>query len=59
MMYLFKDIRYELSGHEIENIYHLGQASTMLGLLKYPGDFSESKGLNQSWYKDTLAEATV
>ena len=36
-----------------------GQATTMLGLLKYPDDFSKSKGLNQSWYKDTLAEATA
>ena len=36
MMYLFKDIRYELSGQEIEKNSHLGQAITMLGLLKYP-----------------------
>ena len=34
-----------------------GQATTMLGLLKYPDDFSESKGLNQLWYKDTTALA--
>ena len=27
----------------------------MLGLLKYPDDFSKSKGLNQLWYKDTTA----
>ena len=53
MMYLFKRIQYKLSGQEIENIVHLGQATTMLGLLKYPDDFSKSKGLNQSWYKDT------
>ena len=59
MMYLFKDIRYELSGHEIEKISHLGQATTMLGLLKYSDDLSKSKGLNQLWYKDTKAEATV
>ena len=59
MMYLFKDIRYELSGHEIEKINYLGQTTTMLGLLKYPDDFSKSKGLNQSWYKDTLAEANA
>ena len=32
MMYLFKDIRYELSGNEIEKITNLGQATTMLGL---------------------------
>ena len=59
MMYLFKDIRYELSGQEIEKISHLGQATTMLGLLKYPDDFSKSKGLNQLLYKDTKAEAVV
>ena len=29
----------------------------MLGLLKYPDDFSKSKGLNQLWYKDTTENA--
>ena len=53
MMYLFKRIRYDLSGQEIEALVHPGQATTMLGLLKYPDDFSKSKGLNQLWYKDT------
>ena len=53
MMYLFRDIRYELSGHEIEKVNYVGYATTMLGLLKYTEDFSRSKGLNQSWYKDT------
>ena len=56
-MHLFKNIRYELSGQENENIMHPGQATTMLGLLKYPDDFSKSKGLNQLWYKDTLTTA--
>ena len=59
IMYLFKRIRYDLSGQEIENLVHPGQATTMLGLLKYPDDFSKSKGLNQLWYKDTLATATI
>ena len=31
----------------------------MLGLLKYPDDFSKSKGLNQLWYKDTTHIAEV
>ena len=43
VMHRFKSIRYELSGQEIEKIMHLGQATTMLGLLKYPDDFSRSK----------------
>ena len=53
MMYLFRDIRYELSGHEIEKVNYVGYATTMLGLLKYTEDFGRSKGLNQSWYNDT------
>ena len=57
IMHLFKRIRYELSGHEIENIMNVGQATTMLGLLKYPDDFSKSKGLNQLWYKATTSLA--
>ena len=59
IMHLFKRIRYELSGQEIENIINVGQATTMLGLLKYPDDFSKSKGLNQLWYKDTQNTAAV
>ena len=57
IMHLFKHIRYELSGQEIENIVNVGQATTMLGLLKYPDDFSKSKGLNQLWYKDITSLA--
>ena len=59
MVYLFKRIQYKLSGQEIENIMHPGQATTMLDLLKYPDDFSKSKGLNQSWYKDTSSAANL
>ena len=55
MMYLFRDIRYELSGHEIEKVNYVGYATTMLGLLKYTEDFGRSKGLNQSWYLDSTS----
>ena len=57
IMHLFKRIQYDLSGHVIENLLFPGQATTMLGLLKYPDDFSKSKGLNQLWYKDTTVNA--
>ena len=57
MMYLFKSIQYKLSGTEIETVKYPGQATTMLGLLKYPDDFSKSNGLNQLWYKDTTTQA--
>ena len=59
IMHLFKRIRYDLSGKEMENIMNVGQATTMLGLLKYPDDFSKSKGLNQLWYKDTTSTAVL
>ena len=59
MMHLFKNIKYQLSGQETESIMHPGQIATMLWLLKYPNDFSKSRGLNQLWYKDTTGNAEV
>ena len=52
LMHLFKRIRYDLSVRP-------GQATTMLGLLKYPDDFSKSKGLSQLWYKGTTDAAVL
>ena len=59
MMYLFKNIKYQLSGYEIESILNTRQATTMLGLLKYPDDFSKCQGLNQLWYKDMSPDAAL
>ena len=53
MMYLFSDVRYHLASHEIEVLQNPGYATTMLGLLKYPDDFTKSQGLNQLWLPDT------
>ena len=44
MMHLFSNIKYQLSGQEIESLYYPGQATTMLGLLKYPDDFPKVSG---------------
>ena len=52
MMYLFSDVRFHLASHEIEVLQNPGQATTMLGLLKYPDDFTKSQGLNQLWVPD-------
>ena len=57
MMYLFNNIRYELSGHDIESINHPGPATTMKGLLKYSDDFAASQGMNLCWTKDTSPDA--
>ena len=52
IMYLFSDVRYHLASHEIEVLQNPGHATTMLGMLKYPDDFTKSQGLNQVWYPD-------
>jgi len=57
MMHLFNNIKYQLSGQEIESLFHPGQAATMLGLLKFPDDFQKSTGLNQLWIKDSHTTA--
>ena len=45
IMHLFSRIEYHLSNQLIESINYPGQATTMLGLLKYPDDFSKAQGL--------------
>jgi len=59
IMYLFSNISYPLSNQEIESVHHSGQATTMLGLLKYSDDFSKAQGLNQLWQKDTPTTAVI
>ena len=57
IMHIFSRIEYHLSKQCIESINYPGQATTMLGQLKYPDDFSKVQGLNQLWYKDTATTA--
>ena len=57
IMHHFSRIEYHLSNQLIESLNYPGQATTMLGLLKYPDDFSKAHGLNQLWYKDTVTTA--
>ena len=59
VMYLFSDVRYHLASHEIEVLQNPGHATTILGMLKFPDDFSKSQGLNQCWIKDTGEGNTV
>ena len=57
IMHMFSRNEYHLSNLLIESLNYSGQATIMLGLLKYPDDFSKVQGLNQLWYKDTAATA--
>jgi len=43
MMHLFNNIKYQLSGQEIESLFHPAQATTTLGLLKFPDDFQKAQ----------------
>ena len=58
LMYLFSDVRYHLASHEIEVLQNPGYATTILGMLKYPDDFTKSQGLNQLWAPDTANGTT-
>ena len=59
IMYLFSDVRYHLASHEIEVLQNPGHATTILGLLKYPDDFTKSQGLNQLWAPDLKVGTAV
>ena len=59
IMHLFSQISYQLSNQEVETIYNPGQATTMIGYLKYPVEFQLSEGMNQLWQRDTTALADL
>ena len=53
IMHLFSRMEYHLSNQFIESLNYPDQATTMLGLLKYPDDFSKAQGFNQLCYIKT------
>ena len=52
ILHLFSEMKYSINGQPIEDILNPAISSIMLGLLRYPDDFSKSKGLLQCWFKD-------
>ena len=59
IMHLFTQISYQLLNQEVETIYNPGQATTMIGYLKYPVEFQLSEGMNQLWNRDITALADL
>ena len=57
IMHPFSRIEFHLSNQMIESLNYSGQATTMLGLLTYPNDFSKAQVLNHLWYKDIATTA--
>ena len=52
IMFLFDNIRYELSSTEIDSVYQPGQAMTMFGLLTKNQNYNDAGGLNSCWLPD-------
>ena len=52
LMFLFDNIKYELSSTEIESVYQPGQATTMFGLLTKNQSYNNGPGLNSCWIPD-------
>ena len=52
ILHLFSQMKYSINGQPIEDILNPAISSVMLGMLRYPDDFSKSKGLMQCWFKD-------
>ncbi|XP_065680158.1 uncharacterized protein LOC136094359 [Hydra vulgaris] len=59
LMHLFERIDYKFYDSVVESVQFPGIATTMLGMLKYPNDFQQSKAMNQLWYKDNMATADL
>ncbi|XP_065678333.1 uncharacterized protein LOC136093345 [Hydra vulgaris] len=59
LMHLFERIEYKFYDTVVESVQSPGIATTMLGMLKYPNDFQQSKAMNQLWFKDTTATADL
>ena len=57
LMYLFSNIKYLLSGNDVENMNHCGQGSTMFGHARYSKNYASGPGLAQAWFPDTNTHA--
>ena len=53
IIHLFSEMKYSIYSQPIEDILNPAISSIMLGMLRYPDDFSKSKGLMQCWFKDS------
>ena len=49
ILYLFDNIKYLLSGTEIESVFHPGHACTVINLAKYSAAYNTGPGLLQCW----------
>ena len=49
IMHLFSNVRYELGGQEIESVNNPGIAGVLMGVAKFPYDYTSGVGMTQCW----------
>ena len=54
IMHLFSNVKYELVGQEIESVNHPGVAGVIMGLAKFPYEYSVGGGMAQCWSPETM-----
>jgi len=59
IMSLFNKAEYWIASTHVETVRNPGQASTMLGMLRYSNDFADAQGMNQCWVPDTSTTADL
>jgi len=59
IMYLFNEVTFKMGDKTIEHFTNVGNVSNILGLLKYPQDFSRTSGSMQCWAVDSGSGAAL
>ena len=50
VMHLFSNVKYELTGQEIESVNNPGIAGVLMGIANFPYDYANSAGMVQCFY---------
>ena len=53
VMHLFSNVKYEIGGQQIESVNNPGIAGVMLGVSKFPYDYTYGAGMLQCWAPET------
>ena len=54
VMHLFSNVKYEIAGQEIESVNNPGVAGVIMGLAKFPYEYSVGGGVVQCWSPETM-----
>ena len=54
IMHLFSNVKYEIGGQEIESVNNPGVVGVIIGLAKFPYEYSVGGGMIQCWSPETM-----